>query len=332
MQHSLVPFETPSQEIKKDNQHMKKITVFVGIFFMLTTLVETASAQFYFYDNKYYDSPIMYELGASVGAMNCLTDLGGNKGIGKKFVKDLNLGKTNLAGSIFLTATYKNMIALRLEATFGQVKAEDAVLRKVKASTFGRYERNLSFRSNITEFMLATEIHPLYFFNRYDEDKAPPRTSPYLLAGIGFFSFNPQAKYGGKWIDLQPLSTEGQGFAEYPKRKPYQLQQLCLPVGVGAKYELSSTLNIRAEFVYRFLSTDYLDDVSTTYIDPTLYPNYFTGAKLTNAFLLNDRQYELDPTHITNDGDQRGNPKYNDSYFSLNVKLSYTFGREKRGR
>lgn len=308
---------------------MKKITVFVSMIILLTAPVEKASAQYYFYDNNYYDSPIMYEIGASVGAVNCLTDLGGNKGIGKKFIKDLNLGKTNVAGSIFLSAIYQNAIALRVEATFGQVKSDDAVLKKVKASTFGRYERNLSFKSNITEFMVATEIHPLFIFNKYDENKVAPRTSPYLLAGVGFFSFNPQAQSNGTWVNLQPLSTEGQGFAEYPDRTPYKLQQVSIPVGVGAKYELSDKINIRAEFVYRILSTDYLDDVSTTYIDPTLYPNYFTGAKLTNAFLLNDRQYELDPAHITNPGDQRGNPGNNDAYFSFNIKVGIAFGRQR---
>lgn len=308
---------------------MKKITVFVSIIVLLTAPVEKASAQYYFYDNNYYDSPILYELGGSIGFMNCLTDLGGNKGVGKKFIKDLNLGKTNLAGSIFLSAIYQNAIALRIEATFGQVKSDDAVLSKVKASTFGRYERNLSFRSNITEFMIATELHPLFMFKKYDENNEPPRYSPYLLAGVGFFSFNPQAQANGTWVDLQPLSTEGQGFAEYPNRKPYKLQQVNIPVGVGVKYELNSKINLRAEFVYRILNTDYLDDVSTTYIDPTLYPNYFTGAKLTNAFLLNDRQYELDPSHITNPGDQRGNPKNNDAYFSFNIKAGITFGRQR---
>ena len=39
------------------------------------------------------------------------------------------------------------------------------------------------------------------------------------LIGVGYFSFNPQAKLGNRWIDLQPLSTEGQGFPEYPDRK-----------------------------------------------------------------------------------------------------------------
>ncbi len=308
---------------------MKKITIFVSIVILLITPVEKASAQYYFYDNKYYDSPLMFELGGSVGAMNSLTDLGGRKGIGKKFVKDLNLGKTQLAGSIFLSALYKNAIAVRLEATFGQITADDKILAKVKATTFGRYERNLSYKSKITDFMLAAEIHPLFIIKKYDEENEPPRYSPYLLVGVGFFSFNPQAKLGNKWVDLQPLSTEGQGFSEYPKRQPYKLNQINIPLGAGIKYELTSNLNLRAEFVYRVLNTDYLDDVSTNYIDATLYSNYFTGAKLTNALLLNDRQYELTPGHITNEGDQRGNPKNNDAYFTFNIKIGYNFGRER---
>jgi len=308
---------------------MKKLLTAVSIALLLTTPIEKAAAQYYFYDNNYYDSPIMYELGASVGFMNCFTDLGGRKGIGKKFVKDLNMGNSQLAGSVFLSAIWRNAIALRVEASFGTVKADDAILKKVKATTFGRYERNLSFKSNITEFMVAAEIHPLYLINKYEDEKEPPRFSPYLLAGVGFFSFKPQAKLGGAWVDLQPLSTEGQGFAEYPNRKPYKLSQANFPLGLGVKYELTSKLNIRGEFVYRILSTDYLDDVSTNYIDVSLYPNYFTGNKLTNAFLLNDRQYELDPLHITNEGDQRGSAKHNDAYFTFNIKVGLTFGRER---
>jgi len=309
---------------------MKKISILVGFVVLLIT-AQKANAQYYFYDDNHYDSPIMFEVGGSVGAINSLTDLGGRKGIGKKFIKDLNLNKTQLSGGIFLGAIYKNAIALRLEATFGQIKAEDAVLQKVAPSTFGRYERNLSFRSKITEFAVSAEIHPLYIFNNYngDNDKTPPSFSPYLVAGAGFFSFNPQARGSNNtWVDLQPLSTEGQGFVEYPDRKVYKLRQMSIPVGIGVKYELSSSINIRAEFNYRFLNTDYLDDVSTTYIDPSLYANYFTGAKLTNALLLNDRQYELDPSHVTNPGDQRGNPDNKDAFFTFGFKVSYTFGRE----
>ncbi len=309
---------------------MKKLTIVFSVILMLAVSAEKASAQYYFYDNKYYDSPIMFEVGGSVGVMNCLTDIGGNKGVGKKFVKDLNMGKTKFAGSIYLSAMYEYMFALRLEGTFGQLAGDDKVLAKVAPSTHGRYERNLSFKTKITDFILGVEIHPLYIMNRNNEDKEPPLFSPYLFGGVGFFSFKPQTTLNGKTVDLQPLSTEGQGFAEYPDRKPYKLNQMTIPFGAGVKYDLGSTISLRAEFVYRKLNTDYLDDVSSQYyIDPSLYANYFTGAKLTNALLLNNRQYELNPGAGYNTQDERGNPNNKDSYFSFNVKIGYTFGREK---
>jgi hypothetical protein len=302
-----------------------------GVSILLCTFILTpAKAQYYFYDNDYYDTPLLFEIGGSIGGMNCLTDLGGRKGVGKKFVKDLILRNTKFCGSVYASATYKNAVTLRLEGTFGQVQAYDSILKNVKTTTFGRYERNLSFRSNISEVMLAAEIHPLFLFIKWeDREQDPPRLSPYITGGIGYFSFNPQAKLGNRWVDLQPLSTEGQGFKEYPSRKPYELKQVCFPVGAGVRYELSPLFNVRFELMYRILTTDYLDDVSRWYIDPTLYPTYFSGSKLTNALLLNDRHQELDPGYITLPGDQRGDPRDNDAYFTANLKIGLTLGRQR---
>jgi len=166
-------------------------------------------------------------------------------------------------------------IFIRLEGTFGQVVGYDSILKSVASSTFGRYERNLSFKSKISEAQLAVEVHPL-FFKKYD-DEDPPRLSPYAVAGVGLFSFDPQAKLNGQWYSLQPLHTEGQGFAEYPDRKEYKLNQLNIIAGAGIKYELSPAFNLRFELIHRFLNTDYLDDASQTdYIDPTLFYNYLT--------------------------------------------------------
>ena len=103
------------------------------------------------------------------------------------------------------------------------------------------------------------------------DDEEPPRLSPYVVAGAGVYSFDPQAKLNGQWYSLQPLHLEGQGFAEYPDRKTYQLTQLNLIGGLGLKYEINSLFNARLEFAHRFLFTDYLDDASEIdYIDPTL--------------------------------------------------------------
>jgi len=149
-----------------------KLRIAVFSFFLLAAV--HAKAQYYFYDGKYYNNDLVFEIGGSAGAMNAFTDLGGRKGIGKKFVKDFNFKNTEACGSMFFSAVYKNEIALRIEATFGQIHAYDSILKKVAASTNGRYERNLSFRSSITEIMFAAEFHPFYIFGNYNDDHYPP--------------------------------------------------------------------------------------------------------------------------------------------------------------
>ena len=286
--------------------------------------VQNAVAQYSYQDDLYYDNRVTYELGGSIGAMNCLTDLGGRKGVGKGFIKDLNAGKSQFSGGIFLSAAYRYAVVLRAEATWGIIKADDKILESVKGSTLGRYDRNLSFKSTIYEVMLAAEIHPRYF-KKYKKGEKLPRFSPYLMGGIGYFSFNPKAKLNDQWIELQPLSTEGQGFSEYPNRKEYRLKQLNFPVGAGFKYKLSPLFNFSAECVYRILHTDYLDDVSTKYIDQNVFSNHFSGEQLYQALSLNDRQKELNPTHVPLKGDIRGNPDNNDAYFTINLKLGFVF-------
>ena len=315
---------------------MKTITYLIATLLLLVVSEYKAAAQYYFYNNGSYDSPVVFEFGASVGVMNCLTDVGGRQGLGKPFVKDLNIGTTQFNGSIYLMATYKEKIALRMEGTFGQIKAYDSILVNVKSTAQGRYERNLNFKTKISEFSLIAEFHPLFIFVDWPgTDRDPPYFSPYLAAGIGYFSFNPQSKArNGQYVYLQPLSLEGQGFAEYPERKPYKLSQVNFPIGAGVRYELGPSFNLRAEFLYRILTTDYLDDVSTKYINADVFSNYFSGADLQNARDLSYNQRTntgpFKETFRKLEGGIRGNPKNNDSYFTFNIKIGYTFGRESR--
>lgn len=303
---------------------MKRVLISLPIIILLATASTPCFSQKDFSEDPYFSRKFIFELGASAGVMNCLTDLGGRKGDGKKFVKDINLGNTQGAGTVYYSASYKNAVALRTEATWGVVKANDAILKSVKETTSGRYERNLSFRSTIFEVSMLAEVHPR-FFKTYSKTDKFPRLSPYLTGGVGFFIFNPRAKLAGAWVDLKPLSTEGQGFKEYPDRKPYKLKQFNFPVGAGVKYKLTEMLNFSAEFIYRILNTDYLDDVSTNYIPSALFQNYFSGDQLAKALALSDRQKEIDPTHVTTPGDIRGNPRKNDAFFSFNFKLGIIF-------
>lgn len=304
-------------------------TKFLFITILLFCFFESRS-QYYFFNGEYYEKELLVEVGGSFGAMNAFTDLGGRRGVGKKFVKDFNIKNTHVTGGLFVGLMLKNLVGLRVEATFGTVSAYDSILKKVAPTTNGRYERHLEFRSPITEIAALVEIHPFEIFGNYGPDKYPPEVSPYAIFGVGYFHFNPQATLNGSLVDLQPLKTEGQGFTEYPRAKEYTLNQISFPIGAGARYDISSALNIRIELLYRILRTDYLDDVSGKYIDPSVFPNYLSGIRLNEAILLNDRHIPGAVYSTAHPDGVRGNPKNRDGYVTFSIKAGITIGRDRR--
>lgn len=286
----------------------------------------TTCAQDYFYNNHYYESDFLFETGVSIGGINCLTDIGGNPGPARKFMNDVNWCNTRVSGGIYVNVMYRYALAARLEFNAGSIMAYDSILKNDPSEGRYRYRRNLQFKSNITELLLLAELHPLpllFQTNRW-------RVSPYLVSGIGLFHFNPRGLYHDEWVRLQPLHTEGQGFAEYPERTQYRLTQFNIPAGIGIRYECSALLNIRVEMLYRITQTDYLDDVSTKYIDPALFSKYLAPEYALLAGELHNRQKELDPLVRNQPNAIRGNSSRNDAYFTMQCKLGLIIGRERR--
>lgn len=305
----------------------------VSFFLLLSFVITRSQAQSsYFYNDTYYDNDVTFEGGISLGAMNCLTDIGGRPGFGKKGPKDFTIKNTTFNGGVFFGGIYRHFLGFRLEGTYGKVRAADSVLKGVVSpnKAIGRYNRNLNFRSKIMEGSFLIDFHPVDFFRNFDPYGYPPTFSPYLIGGVGYFHFNPQAKLGKDWIDLKPLHTEGEGFEEYPESKEYNLGQMNFSYGLGVAYEISPVLNVKIEFVNRILNTDYLDDVHGRYIDPAYFSKYLTGNDLTYALKLYKRiRPDAKPDETTQSiGSIRGNPSNNDSYFTLNVKIAYVFRRQ----
>lgn len=305
---------------------MKRHYLLVAMIFLCCR----TKAQYYFYNDRYYDSDLLFELGVHAGAMNCLTDLGGTKGEGKGFVKDLNLPYTKFTAGASAALLHRSTLGARLEFNAGTISASDAILKGDESVARYRYRRNLHFRSKIREIMLIGEWHPMPLFSSPAHKGSPSVLSPYLLAGVGWFHFNPQTLLSGAWIDLQPLRTEGQGFPEYPGRRPYRRSRLHVPTGVGIRYEASANMSFRLEFLHRFTGTDYLDDVSTTYIQPALFSKYLSSQNAELAQQLNNRHLDLNPGNSKSfNGAIRGSNKRNDTYFSVVLKISVILGRER---
>lgn len=282
--------------------------------------------RYYFYSSGYYEPATVIEVGASLGGVNAMTDVGGSKkGIANTgFMNDFTLRKTNFTGGLYATATYNDFIALRLSVNAGRVEAADSNLKgTTNKFAEGRYVRNLSFRTSLLEFAAVVEIHPLMMFSYSERD--PPLLSPYLFGGISILKFTPRAGYNGQWYDLAPLRLEGQGFAEYPDRKPYKTTSYGIPFGVGLRYELSRLVNLRIELTKHILFTDYLDDVSQeNWVDPNLFAKYLTPGQAALAVQLYNRSETINPPRNTR---PRGKSNSNDSYWDAVIKIGINLNR-----
>ena len=219
--------------------------------------------------------------------------------------------RLNPAIGINLKYNSGDFLDFRIGFAFERVSADD----KDNNDRF-LIARNLNFKSNILEFNACVELN-LLDPQLYDE-------MPYIFAGIGIFHFNPYTyDDNNKKTYLQPLSTEGEGLSEYPRRKVYSLTQPCVPIGAGFKWKVNNNLEISYEFGYRWLFTDYLDDVSKNYVSiETL--NLEKGSE--SAAL----SYRKVGTPFTEEGYPRGNPKVRDYYFFTGLKLAFKLNTKKK--
>ena len=200
---------------------------------------------------------------------------------------------------------------IRTEMNYGKVSGTDKFDAKTRA-------RNLDFVSKVTEFSLSYEY---VLFDLYEY-----KVSPYVFIGLGTFKFSPYTKNkDGKTVFLAEQSTEGQGF--YKDRKDYKLNQLSIPFGGGMQWALSPTKRVALEVGIRKTFTDYLDDVSTTYIDPALLAQERGSTAVSLAY----RAAELpNALPYPADGSKRGNPDTKDWYFFSGV--SFRFSIQPRTR
>ncbi|HYM94942.1 MAG TPA: DUF6089 family protein [Chitinophagaceae bacterium] len=213
------------------------------------------------------------------------------------------------AGGIGLKYVSGDFFEFRVELFAGKVSGDDKFNSHADLKN-----RNLNFKTNILEGSACVE------FNLADPDIY--FSYPYLFGGIGVFHFNPYTSTStNKKVYLQPLSTEGEGLPEYPGRNKYSLTQVCLPFGGGWKVKIHDGFMLSFEFGIRYLFTDYLDDVSTTYVDPEI----LRAEKGALAVEVASRQ-----AHPAIPGDIRGNPKVKDMYGFGGVKAAFYLGRKKK--
>jgi hypothetical protein len=276
-------------------------------------------------------------LSFNFGLSNYLGDIGANSSLSDQFLKNNHFTNQTFMYGISLTKNWREAVGLRFSYHAGKVAGSDSDVpyKDPNDVSYDIYKRNLDFTTKLSEWSAMIEIYPFKILNR-KKGLFQSALQPYGLLGIGRFTFNPQGSYYDEisqdyvFVDLAPLKTEGQGMLEYADRKPYQLTQTNIPFGVGINYLLGAKTSMSFEFVGRKLFTDYLDDVSTTYIDPSVYSNYFSGEDLEIAQLMTNKSAIIDPNQPYGVGGQRGDSKNNDFYYSFNIKLNIQINKVKK--
>lgn len=218
---------------------------------------------------------------------------------------------------------FKNRFSVGFGLTHMYVGAYDSD-NTPDQEAFSRKIRNLSFNSVINEANLNLRFEPFRNEDNWNQDNF--HLSPYIGLGIGIFKFNPTTMYKGQEYDLQPLGTEGQGLPG--EKAKYSLTQFSIPFTVGFKVTSPNRkVAMSIDLAYRWTTTDYLDDVSTVYVNPAKINAFYSPSEAALINALAQRRQEIDPSgtysYATNPGEIRGNSNHNDSYVSAQVKFSF---------
>ncbi len=266
----------------------------VIVFFIL--LSTAASAQY------------KWDFGTSWGAANYLGDMGGKEKTRRNFVSDMKMAETRWNMGGFARYKINQRFSVKAELSYLRIQGNDAL-----STNTGRHARNLNFRNDIFEFSLTPQV-TIYENNDLGSSyRFRLGFKAYAFAGVGVYHHNPKALYKDEYVALAPLKTEG---------VKYSLWQMNIPVGTGFYFTLKKKHRIGFEYNWRVCFTDYLDDVSSKYIDPSKLGS-------PTAIALANRTGELgnkipgDVKGFFVPGAKRGDPSHKDTYMTMMLNYSY---------
>ncbi len=266
-----------------------------------------------------------------IGFTNFLGELGGTNNVGKHLLQDYEFAATRPAMNIGIRYKNSQYYALKGMLSMGMLYGNDDLTREQY-----RNNRNLSFRSPVIELTgqiegYVTKEKPRRLYKISGIKTTKKRNySAYGFLGVGITYFNPQGKYEGRWTNLRPLGTEGQGMTGGPKK--YLPVTIVIPVGIGLKTAIDKKWSAGVEVGFRKTFTDYMDDVSGKYYDN----DAIRVAKGDKAADLADPSKGnvkgASEPNADGSGAQRGNPKHKDAYMFFTINACYKFTKKKRTR
>lgn len=304
--------------------------------------------KFHFGKEKVYNA-----LGVSLNALNYYGDLAPRP---SRISTDISF--TRPALGLSFSHRFGPRYSITAAFMYGTLRGGDAESADESDTENGifRYNRNLSFRNRIKELSVVASFDLLENQATYI---SRVKWTPYAFVGVAGFHHNPQAfapetdlnnnplPDGGRWVNLQPLGTEGQHStlletdANYGI-KPYKLLQIAIPFGLGVRFRLNEVMDFSAELALRYLFTDYVDDVSKNYVDLGVLESEMARAlsyrsndsdivtpdQLVPTVARNGTTYDLLPGYGQEHRDNfRGNSGDRDVYMVTTFRLTYILGK-----
>jgi hypothetical protein len=295
-----------------------------------------------------------YNIVFGIGATNFLGELGGADMIGTDFLRDFEIRATRPVGQMGLRYYMLEWLSVRGGFTIGILRGDDSRTGRNGYVTDDmariRLNRNLHFRSVVAEldvyieWLVFTTGRQFTYKTGHTRQLLFKGLSAAVFTGITGLYFNPKARGpDGRWHSLQPMSTEGQGII--PTREKYSRFTLALPMGFYINYKLNEDWLIGLEYSWRYTMTDYMDDVSTTYIDK----EYIRRERGDLAAYMSDPNigiydhevYTWDPGNqswkslgwmkATGASQQRGDPRDDDSYMFAMLTLTRKLKTTRKG-
>jgi hypothetical protein len=242
---------------------------------------------------------------------------------GSYYTGDLNrLGhfrQVSPAAGLIYRYNVNPRLALRGSLFGGHIKGDDA-----KSNQAFYQNRNLSFRSPMVEGAFGVEFNYMtYATGRLYGERY--WFTPYMIVQLAVFYFNPMAELNGEQYELQPLGTEGQG-TSLSSKSNYSRVQVSMPLGLGFKFNIHKKVQLSLEYGIRLTFTDYLDDVSGTYVDPVEL-GAINGPV---AASLSDRSLNQIGQAGRNTGSRRGDGAFNDWYSFFGIGITFKLGERAK--
>lgn len=268
-----------------------------------------------------------WDFGGGVGVANILGDMGGKELTRRDFVADLKFQQTRQAANLFARYKIAQMFSIKAGINYQCLRGADSL-----STNPGRYWRNLSFRNQTWEAAATCqfffyEVNDLGHTYRYKDN-----FRAYIGLGVGAMYHNPKAYYQDEWVALRPLMTENHKYTKVT---------MTIPAEVGFYFTVNKHYRIGWNLCWRTTFSDYLDDVSTVYVNPAdlqspLAVALYDRTNHTAANAYGASLQDPDPGFGNNFGyypqadqdgnlifNKRGDPSHNDSFITSNVEFSY---------